>query len=82
MICVRGQNVGRLGFLLEMKFDTANIKLTQYQFNALIDGRMVGTVASYKFHDNGPQCFGRQLQRWDAHDISLQRNAKVIIAGR
>ena len=75
---MHGQNVAGLGFLFKMQFDTADIKLTQHQLDALFDERIVGAIAGDKFLDNGSQCRGRQLPMGDAHGVSLLRNAKSI----
>ena len=63
-----------------MQLDVADVELTQHQFDAMFDGRMVGTVAGDKFLDHGTQCRGRKLPMRDAHGVSLPPNAKTITA--
>ena len=50
-----------------MQFDTTSLKLPQNILDAPIDGRMLRTIASHKFLDNGPERRWRQLGVWNTH---------------
>ena len=75
---IQGQNVAGFGFWLEMQLDAADVELTEHQFDAMFDGRMVGAVAGDNFFDHRTQCLGRKLLMRDAHRVSLPPNAKTI----
>ena len=64
-------NVASLGLVIEMQLDPTRLKLPEYNFDSLIDGRVVRAVASNKLLNNSPECRKRQFRVWDAHRISL-----------
>jgi hypothetical protein len=48
----RTQNIAGGRLMVEMQLDCADTELTDYLFDALVDGGVVGAVASDKFFDN------------------------------
>jgi hypothetical protein len=50
-----GHDVAGFGLGMEMQLDTTSIKLPQYILDSLLDRRIVSSVASDEFLDNGPE---------------------------
>jgi hypothetical protein len=60
-------DVASLGLVIEMQLDSTSFKLPQHILDSLLDGRIVGAVASDEFLDNGTERGWRQFRVWDTH---------------
>jgi hypothetical protein len=67
--------------MVEMQLDRADAELTEYLFDALVDGGVVGAVASDKFFDNRAYRAGGQQPVGNEHQLTSSDGTtpKVVV---